>query len=645
MDSFDLFETVFLRDVGNPSSLFLFIGHQGLKDGVLQISAEMFRRTRIEAEKEAYRQFGHPDLDDIYQVLRSFAKLEEEQLLKLKDTELHFEKAAIRLNPFFEEMIKISREKNGRVLYLSDMYLPKDFLEKNLRDRDLLKGEDRLYLSNQEKAGKGDGSLFKKVLEQESLDPSDLIHHGNCPHADFKAPSSMGIGTIHYNNGNLTQWEKFHESNSVDSDGLSSLWAGVSRRARCADSNITDHQIGKTAVSVAGPLLVTFVHWCLNNAAREGIKKLVFVARDGEVLFKIAKILHQGTPKYQSIQLKYIYGSRQAWRSASIFEFGEFEKSWIMEGDHAISRDKIVARLGLDATYTTKMPETEDPEKLWSGILENLRNPALQKATEKRDLVLKYLQQEGLFLEETGYVEIGCTGLTIAALEKVLTSAGESVPRSYFFGLSADSPSRAPSRASAFFYNSLNKTGFAPAPDFNYFVLLEMFCAANHGRTTGYKIRDTKVVPNMELPQKYWDGQREQVQHLQEGILAFAHQYVDSPLSIKDPNQALTTCAKVIRKYWQDPSQEEAESWGSYLKEHDQSGLDCLEMGRKLDLRDFSRCVLSQSMPDSWWPAATRRRTSQTTLKILQFGIFAGRQFTKARIGLGRLKETLLGQN
>ena len=54
----------------------------------------MFRRIRIEAEKEAYRQFGHPDLDNIYQVLRSLAKLEEEQLLKLKNTELHFEKAA-----------------------------------------------------------------------------------------------------------------------------------------------------------------------------------------------------------------------------------------------------------------------------------------------------------------------------------------------------------------------------------------------------------------------------------------------------------------------------------------------------------------------------------------------------------------------
>ena len=39
---------------------------------------------------------------------------------------------------------------------------------------------------------------------------------------------------------------------------------------------------------------------------------------------------------------------------------------------------------------------------------------------------------------------------------------------------------------------------------------------------------------DMELPQKLMAD--ELVRHLR-GILAFAHQYVDSPLSIKDPNR------------------------------------------------------------------------------------------------------------
>ena len=142
---------------------------------------------------------------------------------------------------------------------------------------------------------------------------------------------------------------------------------------------------------------MTFVHWYLNNATRDGIKKLVFVARDGEVLLN-SEDTATGNTKVPKYQLKYIYGSRQAWRSASIFEFGEFEKSWIMEGDHVISRDKIIARLGLDATYTTKMPETEDPEKLWSGILENLHNRLCKKPERNRIWCYNIWSRKG-FLE------------------------------------------------------------------------------------------------------------------------------------------------------------------------------------------------------------------------------------------------------
>ena len=139
-----------------------------------------------------------------------------------------------------------------------------------------------------------------------------------------------------------------------------------------------------------------------------------------------------------------------------------------------------------------QMPETEDPETLvWN--LENLHKLALQ-AREKIDFGVTISEQKPVFFRGNWICRNWMYRFRTIAAPKVLTS-GESVPRSYFFGLSADSPSMAPSRASAFFYNSLNKTGFAPAPDFNYFVLLEMFCAANHGRTTGYKIRDAKVVP------------------------------------------------------------------------------------------------------------------------------------------------------
>ena len=101
----------------------------------------------------------------------------------------------------------------------------------------------------------------------------------------------------------------------------------------------------------------------------------------------------------------------------------------------------------------------------------------------------------------------------------------------------------------------------------------------------------------------------------------------------------------MISKFWQEPDSLIAKTWGSYRKEHDQSGFEAPEMGRVHKLRDLLYCIRAQQLPTTWWSAATHIRTSQTTLKVLKFGIFVGKQLTKVRIGLGSLKKTLLRQN
>lgn len=648
MDSYDIFETVLLRTVGEPASLFFFVGQVGVREGMLQFSAAVFRDMRIEAEKEAYKKARHPDLDDIYQVLGTLAGLGEKHLAFMKETELKWEMAGAKMNPAFRDKVIASRQANGRVLYLSDMYLPKDFLEGNLRDKGLLVGDDRLYLSNYEKAGKRDGQMFQKVLEKEGLGAYRLKHHGNCYHADVTAAQDLGISAEHYPQGNLTGWEKFLETLSLGSDGLSSLWAGASRRARCALPIIpilgtTQETLCHTAASVAGPLLTSYVHWCLIRALEEGLKKLVFVARDGEILYKVAQVIKEASRKFNGIDLNYVHGSRQAWRPASIVDFGEFEKLWILEGGE-VSREKILTRLGLEPQYAEELPDTGDSEELWSAVLEKLKVPVLEQSAKSRELILEYLRQEGLLEDGVGFAEIGCTGITMACLDRIVQSAGAEVPHNYFFGLSPNWEETAPYRASAYFHNSVGNRGFSPSPDFNYFVLLEMFCCSTHGRTTGYRLEADKVVPTLESPQQYWDSQTHEVEQFHEVILYFTRAYTDSPLLHNNPRCALPLCAKVLRRFWQEPTREEAEVWGSYYKEHDQSGLDCLEMGRRLVAKDFLGCLMTQGFPHTWWKAATLKRTPLAIRRFLKIGTRLGGGLAKLRIFIGGWKNRLLGR-
>ena len=607
-----------------------------------------FKFVRTEAEREAYRKHVHPSLDQIYAVLAGLPGIHPKALQKLKNEELRLEVEWSRPNPTVLSAIAESRKRHGHVLFLSDMYLPREFIVENLRKKGVFLNGDRLYVSNQEGSGKSDGGLYHDVLEREQLSPESLCHHGNCPHADVRVPEGLGIATRLYFNGNLTAWEEQLELFSDSTDGLGSLWSGASRRARCTldiqTGSLHQATVLESATSVAGPLLTTFVHWSLQRAAADGVRTLVFVARDGQILYEIAKKLKVAEPTFEHLDLRYIYGSRQAWRSASILSLGEFERSWVLEGSHELTREKLIARVGLDRSYAQRLPDSMDADILWDALKTEVGEEILDSAGVRRGQALKYLEQEQLLENRfLGFVEIGCTGTTLAALERMLAHQGSPPPKTYFFGLANGGQSQGPAQPSTYFYNEQEGMGLQASSDFNYFVLLEMFCAATHGRTSGYREVREGVEPVLEPTQRYWE-EPGGTELLQAGIAAFAEAYADSPLIEMDPATAVPLMSLVMRKFWQEPTKEVAETWGSYRKEHDQSGFGAPEMARVHTLKDLPGCVRRQGLPSTWWPAATEVRTSKTTLKLLKTGTRAGRKLAKARIGLGRFKNRLLGK-
>ena len=90
----------------------------------------------------------------------------------------------------------------------------------------------------------------------------------------------------------------------------------------------------------------------------------------------------------------------------------------------------------------------------------------------------------------------------------MLRSCGKASPSNYFFGLAEENLHSDGFQAKAYFYNQVLNQGIPASPDFNYFVLLESFCMADHGRTLAYEIKNEKVTPILAPKAKYFANER-----------------------------------------------------------------------------------------------------------------------------------------
>ena len=113
---------------------------------------------------------------------------------------------------------------------------------------------------------------------------------------------------------------------------------------KCANSMIKKNQtvLFQTTVCVTAPILFSYVSWVLIDAVERKKERLYFLARDGYVMFRIAKIL---VKKYQlPIECRYLYASRIAWRLPQYYLIKEKSMETICLNGIKITLDKILER-------------------------------------------------------------------------------------------------------------------------------------------------------------------------------------------------------------------------------------------------------------------------------------------------------------
>lgn len=502
--SFDVFDTLITRKTALPNGIFLLV-QEKIKDSLnfpYQIK-EKFASIRMQAENAA-REYSKQNyntreinLDDIYSKIQKTYKLSDEIIKALKEIEI---KTEIENSIPIEENISKLKElisKNKKVILISDMYLPSYLIRKLLVSTDNVFKNLKIYVSNEYKASKSTGELYKIISKEEEVKYKNWCHTGDNINSDYKSAKKLGIKAVVYNGCSLKEHEKDLLKTNFNEIEIQKQ-IGTARYTRLySNKNMKNYDKYELGVSYAAPLLYNYVCWVLETALNSNFKTLYFVARDGYILKIIADIIikKQNLP----IKTKYIYGSRLAWRIPSRENYEKIIKNIFIEGPHEKTLELLSYRLGVSCKTLIKylpvksINETfkqNKKEKIKNIFLYNdlLKNEIFEESKPREEMLKKYIKQEiDLDEKDIVFVDVNGSGLTTDFLSEYINKIIPSQIHIFFAKtINENSPENIAKRHS-YYTRSMGNN-----------VVSEMLCRTTHGQTMGYYEENGKILPKLE---------------------------------------------------------------------------------------------------------------------------------------------------
>ncbi|MGE5261945.1 MAG: HAD family hydrolase [Acidobacteriota bacterium] len=580
VESFDVFDTVLTRAVGSPEAVFLVLGRRLAQQSLIACSPEVFARARIQAEARAHKSAGDRcNLEMIYAELCLGLGLSADRQHDLMTQECAVEAAVLRVVPGAVDSVNRARDLGRRVIFVSDMYLSADFIRELLKYHGLWRDGDRCYVSCEVGKSKRSGALFAEILHQEGITGDAAIHHGNDVQGDIRSAQSAGLAVSPFLQANPNRYEQLLEAQAWVTEGKSSVMAGASRLARLTVplASPRDAALCEVAAGVAAPTLTGFALWLLQRAQALGLARLYFISRDGQVLLDVARRLIRSMGL--SIQACYLYGSRQAWNLAATVDGSEEELAWIWDSTDFLSVTSLLNRIGIEPEQLHQPLESAGLFRSeWDRALrpaerlalekivatDGVRGMVLEQARSKREVLLKYLKQGGLFDGTPwGLVDLGWYGSMQNALAAILADRGIQPPVGFYFALyKGDIVDRCSLEREAYYFDERRGMGYLDAVP-SLIALMEMFCVADHGTVVDFVDQGERVAPllkaNVNAPVIEWG-----LPLVRETIGCFVDNLVTDSQFVDPYGDVRAAITAVLRSFWLYPSRAEATTWGAF---------------------------------------------------------------------------------
>lgn len=639
--SLDVFDTALWRRVPRPTDAFVLLGDELARRDRLSpdISADAFRRLRIEAEKRARRRRRdrgdgeEVGLEEIWDQIPDHVLGGPHRAEGLA-TELDVERRITVPDLDILAFAELAAERGCELIVVSNTYLSAAQLAGLLArpGTDVLRTA-RLFASSAFGVNKGDG-LWKVVLGELDVPADRIVHVGDELVSDVTVPAEHGIHTVHFRrlSGDteavLTR-EKVLPGNDdipplarvvvpgVGDFGLTGLRAKVGGRAEAVDLPADQRTAWHYGSAVLGPVLTGFAEWVHRRAVALGVSTVWCMMREGEFLGDLVN--RAALAAGSGVVAKPVWLSRHVTARATITEADEDELGRLLLRRIAPSVGEFLTTLGLglgevpELRHQANRSMAEEPiaDEVVSTLVgrDHLRTRILAESAGVRSRLIDHLAP---VLDEPGdttlVVDLGWAGTIQAQLAKALTLSG--IDRhlvGMYLATNHGSASRVLDGVEIFGYlteygepyHDLVQIGRSPE-------IIEQACLATCGSLLdfddhGQPVLDGSVPPPEQVASKV------AVQH---GVRAFQREWHHYAAAVEDwpafDGRERPLLLEILRASVSNPTAGEARTFGAWTHD-DNFGVDRRDLVIPERLGAYAPYLsapdlLEMTMQDAFWP-------------------------------------------
>lgn len=374
--SFDVFDTLVFRPFSEPGDLFHMVGQ---KLGYME-----FARIRMEIEEKSrnkkQKQQGNREinLEDIWNMMEEETGISKDLGIQ---TEWTCEKAYCFGNPYMLEVVLGLQKLGKKMIVISDMYLGEKYIQ------DLLKSCGypeffSYFVSCDYEESKNQGKLYD-IVKQKIGEKLTYIHVGDNKESDVKQAKQRRFDAYYYPNVNqLGRKYRAEDMSAV----IGSMYRGlVDAHLHCGISSYSKaYEFGFV---YGGLFVLGYCKWIHDWVKKNGVDKILFLARDGDILSKVYSKIYPHEQENQ--KWNYVYWSRLAAvkMSANYYKYDYFRRFLYHKVNQNYTMKQIFASMELedmlsnmtefaeDTVLTDKNVETvkEFLQKNWNEVLNHYK--------------------------------------------------------------------------------------------------------------------------------------------------------------------------------------------------------------------------------------------------------------------------------
>lgn len=304
--SFDIFDTLIFRMMRKPEDVFARV--YKLNSEILSpyFSLNGWIELRKSMEKRAHEKKQEPNIFDIYDEGKKYAFLKN-----IIECEFSCELECCFLNDDIADEIKKIRNSGYRVVLISDMYWPKEYIFRILSHCGFSIEKDDVFVSCDYACGKIDGKLYDIVLEKCNVSVGNLHHTGDNIISDYVIPLEKGIQTDFYDRMSFAY--TYYPFLSME-DIAPTEKSLFSLRVIANEERKEDDYWYTVGTMIYGPFVVGALDFVVDIALKEKINNIFLFMREGDFFCEV--IRHIISSRGASIKAEPLYVSRNALRRA-----------------------------------------------------------------------------------------------------------------------------------------------------------------------------------------------------------------------------------------------------------------------------------------------------------------------------------------